>query len=263
MQVSVTMITKNEERGIRASLESVRWAKEIIVIDSGSTDQTVTIAKECGAKVIQHHFVDFADQKNYASSKASSEWILNLDADESCTAELADEIGRLPEEGVDGYWIGRKNYFQGKWIRHCGWFPDYKLRLFRRDKATWRGIVHESVQMSEKMSELKLKGSIEHQTYKNWDRYVQSIHQFARLAAQQMHNEGRSSGILDLLFRPPSAFVKKYALQMGFLDGMPGLVISGMTAYGIFLRFAYLREMNQAGKHPPGVSARIDESHPR
>ncbi len=263
MQVSVTVITKNEEQGLRASLESVRWASEIVVVDSGSTDRTVEIAKEFAAKVLHHDFIDFASQKNYANSQASSNWILNLDADELCTPELAREIAQLPEEGPAGYWILRRNQFQGRWIRHCGWYPDYKLRLYRRGAGEWQGKVHESMQVGKGNPVVKLNAAIEHYTYRNFDRYLRSIHQFSRLAAGQMQENGRSAGILDLVFRPPAAFVKKYILQMGFLDGIPGFIISAMTAYGIFLRYAYLREMRAGDQDPAGVSARADESHPR
>jgi glycosyltransferase involved in cell wall biosynthesis len=262
MQVSVTMITKNEEQGIHASLESVQWAYEVIVVDSGSTDRTVEIARRFTTKVIHHDFVDFATQKNYASSEATANWILNLDADELCSPELAREIANLPEEGPSGYWILRRNQFQGRWIRHCGWFPDYKLRLYRRGTGEWRGKVHESLELVKGSPVIKLKGTIEHYTYRNFDRYLQSTHQFSRLAARQMYEYGRSAGILDLIFRPPAAFLKKYILQMGFLDRVPGFIISVMTAYGIFLRYSYLREMRSGDTNPPGVSARIDESDP-
>lgn len=263
MQVSVTVITKNEEQEIRASLESVRWASEIVVVDSGSTDRTVEIAKEFTGRILQHDFVDFASQKNYANSQVSHDWILNLDADERCSPELAREIAQLPEKGPEAYWILRRNQFQGRWIRHCGWYPDYKLRLYRRGAGQWQGKVHESVQIDKGNPVAKLDGTIEHYTYRNFDRYLRSVHQFSRLASEQMRENGRSAGIFDLVFRPPAAFVKKYILQMGFLDGIPGFVISAMTAYGIFLRYVYLREMRAGDQESAGVSARVDESHPR
>ena len=262
MQVSVTMITKNEEEGIRASLESVRWASEIIVVDSGSTDRTVEIAREFTSRVVHHEFTDFASQKNYADSLVSNNWILNLDADERVTPELAEEIAALPEEGPTGYFISRRNQFQGRWIRHCGWFPDFKLRLIRKDAGKWDGRVHETIHLSTGRT-VELKGMIDHYTYKNFDRYLASTHQFSRLAALQMSEKGRSAGILDLIFRPPAVFIKKYILQLGFLDGSPGFVISVMSAYGIFLRFCYLREMTSEKITHSKVSARIDESHPR
>jgi glycosyltransferase involved in cell wall biosynthesis len=261
MQVSVTVITRNEEEGIRAALESVRWAGEIIVVDSGSTDRTTEIAREFTSRVIHHDFLDFASQKNFANSQASKNWILNLDADERCTLELAKEIAALPEEGPAGYWILRRNQFQGRWIRHCGWFPDYKLRLYKRESAVWKGKVHESLEMPKQSQTSSLKGCIEHYTYKNFDRYLLSIHQFSRLAAMQMKEKGRHAGIPDLVFRPPVAFLKKYVLQLGVLDLAPGFVISALTAYGVFLRYSYLRNMWKKKKHQ-GVPAAIDESNP-
>jgi len=262
MQVSVTMITKNEEEGIRASLESVRWASEIIIVDSGSTDRTVEIAREFTGRVVHHEFSDFASQKNFANSLVTTNWILNIDADERVSPELAKEIQALPEEGPAGYSISRRNYFQGRWIRHCGWFPDFKLRLMRKGEGNWEGKVHETIHLSTGYPG-ELKGMIDHFTYKNFDRYLASIHQFSRLAAIQLAEKGRSAGILDLIFRPPAIFLKKYLLQLGFLDGAPGFVISVMSAYGIFVRFCYLREFTSGKLSPSGVSARIDESHPR
>ncbi len=263
MQISVTMITRNEGQGIRAALDSVRWASEIIVVDSGSTDRTVEIAREFTSQVFHRDFVDFAAQKNYATSRASGDWIFNLDADEQCLPELAREIMQLPQDGPEGYLIARRNHFQGRWIRHCGWSPDFKLRLYKRNSGEWKGKVHESVEMMEGARTAKLGGSLEHYTYKNLDRYLQSIHQFSRLAAEQMRENGRTAGILDLLFRPPAVFLKKYVLQVGFLDGTPGFVISVMTAYGMFLRYSYLREMSGVQGESSGVSATTDESHPR
>src|SRR5262249_35959677 len=168
MQISVTVITKNEENQIRAALESVKWATEIIVVDCGSTDRTVEIAKEFTPRVIHHDFVDFANQKNFAQSQAKCEWVFNLDADERCTADLGKQIAALPEQGSDAYWISRKNYFQNRWIRHCGWFPDYKIRLYRKNKGLWKGKVHESVQMESGCKTERLKSPMEHFTYRGF-----------------------------------------------------------------------------------------------
>lgn len=261
MQVSVTVITKNEEQGLRAMLESVRWAGEIIVVDCGSTDRTVEIAREYTDEVVHHDFVDFASQKNFAQSRAKYDWVLNLDADERCTPELAAEITALADGGCSAYWISRRNQFQGRWIRHCGWAPDDKLRLYRRSLGLWKGKVHESVQMENPADTRRLSHSIEHYTYKSFDRYVGSVHQFARLAAEQMDEQGRSAGVLDLMFRPPAAFLKKYLFQAGILDGSPGFVISMLTAYAVFCRYAILRDI--ARKNDTPYAAARNENHPR
>ncbi|HET6268439.1 MAG TPA: glycosyltransferase family 2 protein, partial [Acidobacteriota bacterium] len=222
MQVSVTIISRNEESRIRQALQSVRWAAERIVVDCGSTDRTVELATQEGARVVHHEFVDFASQKNFAHSMASHDWILNLDADELCTPELASEIAALPETAALVYEASRKNFFQNRWIRHCGWYPDYKVRLYNRSAAHWEGKVHESLKFDGEIGTARLRGHLLHYTYKGFDRYMGSVHQFSRMAAEQYYAEGRTTSILGLLFRPPVAFIKKYFLQLGIADGYPG-----------------------------------------
>ena len=246
MKVSVTVITRNEADGIRSMLESVRWADEVIVVDSHSTDDTAKIAQEAGCRVFQHEFTDFAAQKNFAQEQANRDWILNLDADELCPPELAEEIQALPESGPSGYFIPRMNFFQDRWIRRCGWYPDYKLRLYRKNAGEWKGKVHEGVQMNGATA--RLKNAVKHYTYKGLERYLSSVLMYSRLAAEQMMEEGRSAGVLDLLFRPPAGFLKKFFLQAGFLDGRPGFVISALTAYGIFCRYSFLWEMRSGDR---------------
>lgn len=248
MQVAVTVITRNEEERIGAMLESIRWAAEILVVDCGSTDRTVEKAREFTDRVVHHDFSDFAAQKNYAHSLAGRDWILNLDADEVCTPELAAEIQALPEDGFDGYLISRQNQFQGRWIHHCGWSPDYKLRLYRKSRGSWKGLVHESVELESGARSGKLQSKLLHYTYKDFERYLSSIHQFSKLAADQMREQGKTAGALDLLLLPPLAFLKKYFLQLGILDGTPGFVISALTAYSVFCRYALLSESKDPGR---------------
>lgn len=259
MQVSITVITKNEANIIRTMLQSVRWAPEIIVVDSGSSDGTIGIAREFTTKVIHQEFSDFASQKNFADSQANCEWILNLDADEICTDELAKEIQQLNGDDFAAYFISRRNYFNDRWIRHCGWSPDYKLRLHRKTAGIWKGRVHESLRLEDSAKTGKLKGEILHYTVRNFDQYLSSIHLYSRLAAEQMKEQGRTAGILDLLVRPPISFLKKYFLLLGFLDGAPGFLISMFSAYGIFVRYCFLYQMT-AGRSPiSAVSARDED----
>jgi glycosyltransferase involved in cell wall biosynthesis len=259
MQVSVTVITKNEAPIIRTMLQSVRWASEIIVVDSGSTDGTVEIARESTPKVIHHEFSDFATQKNFADSLATCDWILNLDADEICTDDLAQEIQQLNGDDFAAYFISRRNYFNNRWIRHCGWSPDYKLRLYRRTAGTWKGRVHESIRIEGPAKTRKLKGEILHYTVRNFDWYLSSIHLYSQLAAEQMREQGRTAGILDLLVRPPIAFLQKYFLLLGFLDGVPGFLISMFSAYGIFIRYCFLYQLMDGRNPISAVSARDED----
>lgn len=241
MKLSVTVITRNEAPGIARMLESVRWADEIVLVDSGSDDDTVEIAKSAGARVLHRDFDDFASQKNFAQSQAGNDWILNLDADEICPPALAQEIQSLPASGPAGYYIPRRNYFQDRWIRHSGWYPDYKLRLYQRSSGTWSGRVHESIKL--KGGTGRIKAPLEHRTYKGFERYLSTVVLYSRMAAEQMKDEGKNAGVLDLLFRPPAAFFRKYLLQAGILDGRPGFVIAALSAYGIFCRYSFLWEM--------------------
>jgi glycosyltransferase involved in cell wall biosynthesis len=252
MDISVIVIARNEATTIGALLSSVSWAREVIVVDCGSSDGTQEIAQNSGAKVLYREFDDFAQQKNFAQSAASFPWVLNLDADERCTPELRNELARLGDGGADGYLIPRRNYFQGRWIRHCGWYPDYKLRLYRRDLGNWQGLVHESVHLPALARTIRLHAPIEHHTYKGFDRYLGSLQQFARLAALQMRRQGRTGGFPDLLLRPPAAFLKKFILQFGFLDGSRGFMISALSAYATFCRFCYLTEPDSQQDIPKG-----------
>ncbi len=243
MQVSVTVITLNESAQIERMLESVQWASEILVVDCGSTDGTPEIAGKKNVRVLHHEFADFASQKNYAHAQASSDWILNLDADEICSPVLAREIQDLPEESAPAYAIRRKNYFQGRWIRHSGWNPDYKVRLYRKSQGTWKGMVHESIHLNTKKNMPQLNGWIEHNTYRGFERYLDSVNRYAKLAALQMKEQGRSAGLADVILRPPAVFLKKLFLQAGVLDGAPGFMIAALSAYGTFIRYAMLREL--------------------
>jgi glycosyltransferase involved in cell wall biosynthesis len=247
MKISVTVITRNEAALLPAMLASVRWADEVIVVDCGSTDGTVRIATESGCRVVNHAFVDFASQKNFAHTLATNDWIFNLDADEHCPEALAKEIQALPESGPNGYFVARRNYFQNRWIRHCGWFPDYKLRIYRRSAGAWKGRVHETVELTGQTA--RLETPLNHYTYKGFERYLDSVLQYSRLAAEQLHEEGKSAGPLDLLLRPPAGFIREYILRAGFLDGRPGFVISALTAYGIFCRYSFLWEMRGGGRN--------------
>lgn len=243
MQVSVTVITLNESAQIEKMLASVQWASEVVLVDCGSTDGTPEIASKKNVRVLHHEFSDFGSQKNYAHTQASSDWILNLDADEICSPELGKEIQALPEDGASAYAVRRKNFFQGKWIRHSGWNPDYKVRLYRKSEGTWVGKVHESIRLNTNKEVPQLTGWVEHNTYRGFDRYLETVNRYAKLAALQMKEQGRSASFADIVVRPPAVFFKKLILQAGVLDGTPGFTIAALSAYGTFIRYAILREL--------------------
>ena len=244
-KVSVTIITLNEETNIRACLESVKWADEILVSDSGSSDRTVEICKEYGAKVFNDVWLGFGKQKNLIASRARNNWILNIDADERVTPELKKEIEEVLNNGdCEGYNIPRKNFFGNKWIRHCGWYPDYNLRLYKKDKGRFNErAVHEAVQIEGRAG--CLKASLEHYTYKDISDYLKRMDRYSTLAAEEMFKQGRSAGYFNIVFRPLATFLKMFFLQKGFMEGYIGLILSGLYAAYTFSKYAKLMEMSK------------------
>ncbi len=239
--VTATVITLNEAANIRECLASLSWAAERIVIDSGSTDGTPDLARAAGATVITRDWPGYAAQKDFAASQAAHDWILSVDADERVTPELAAEIqGTLtqPSDRV-GYRIPRITFHLGRWIRHTDWYPDYQLRLYDRRHASWaRRHVHESVTARGPVGQLS--NDLQHYAYRNINHHYETMQRYTSLAARQMADEGRRAGWLSMAVHPPAAFLRNYVLKAGFLDGIPGLIISAMNAHYVFLKFAKL-----------------------
>ena len=250
-KLSVVIITYNEEENIRGCLESANWSDEIVVVDSFSTDRTVEIAREFTPNVFQNRWTNFSQQKNLALEKASNEWVLNVDADERVTPELKKEILRILNSGsisIDGYYIPYRNHYLGKWIRHCGWYPDYHLRLFRRNKGKFNNrLVHESVIVEGKKGHLK--SHLEHFSYKNLSDHLARIDKYAWLAAQEMLGRGKSTRAFDLLFRPLARFIRMYLIKRGFLDGIYGLIVSLMGSFYVFTKYLKLWELSRRRIH--------------
>lgn len=244
-KISVTIITLNEEQNIRACLESVQWADEILISDSGSADKTVQICKGYGANVFNDEWQGFGSQKNLIASRAKNNWVLNVDADERITPDLKAEIELVLNNGsCEGYNIPRKNFFGDKWIKHCGWYPDYNLRLYRKDKARFNErAVHEAVQIDGKVG--CLKSPLKHYTYKNISDYLKRMDRYSTLAAEEMLKNGKTAGIADLILRPCFTFFKMLFLQKGFLEGYSGIVLSGLYSSYTFSKYAKLWEMSK------------------
>jgi glycosyltransferase involved in cell wall biosynthesis len=251
-KLSVTMITLNEEANIRRTLESVQWVDEIVVLDSGSTDRTVSICREFTDKVFHQDWLGFGRQKNAAIDKATGDWVLSLDADEPVETELAAEIRTIMEspDPHDGYWIPRKTYFLGKWIRHGGWYPDHNLRLFRRGKGRFEErAVHEAITVQGTIG--RTANAIEHYAYPDLASYMSSINTYSSLAVTEMSQRGISSfkaGWINILLRPLFTFIFKYIFRLGFLDGKHGLVLNIFHAYYVFAKYAKAWEHNSTGQ---------------
>jgi glycosyltransferase involved in cell wall biosynthesis len=246
-KLSVTIITLNEADHIAAAIDSASWADEIIVVDSGSTDATVAIARSKGVRVEHRGWTGWIDQKNFAASLATHDWILSLDADERITAILASEIQSLlaSEPPLHGYRAPRVAFHLGRWIRTTDFYPDYQTRLYDRRAARWHGrYVHESVAVDGSVG--RLVGEIEHYSFRDLRDQVERLNTYTTLAARQMHESGRRASPLHLLVHPPAAFLRNYVLRRGFQDGAVGLTISLVNAYSVFLKFAKLWELQHA-----------------
>lgn len=251
--ISVIVITRNEEANLPECLTSVTWADEVIVVDSGSTDRTREIAGAHGAKVVPHEFQGFGPQKEYALSLASTPWVLSLDADERVPGELREEIrtvvGGDPREA--GFSLRRQNYFLGHLIRHGGWQRDWVVRLFRRERARFTPVpVHEKVVLEGDVG--RLAHPLIHYPYRSLDEYFHTCDLYTSLAAGWLAEQGKVARWHHLLFRPLGKFIRMYLLERGFLDGYPGLVLSVLSTFYVFSRYARLWEKNERGKPGPG-----------
>lgn len=244
--LSVTLITLNEEHNLRDCLESVRFADEIILVDSGSRDRTLEIAKEFQVKVFQEPWQGFSGTKNSAQEKAGGDWILNIDADERVTPALRNEIQGILRQGTDcaGFRVPRKNYFCGQWIRHGGWHPNSQLRLYRKDAGRFAPReVHEQVEVQGRVG--TLVQPLEHYTYRSISDYLRRMDRYADLSARQYHKEGRRIGWPAIVFRSWFTFFQMWILKRGFLDGGNGLLLAVLYSQYTFIKYAKLKEMEK------------------
>ena len=248
-KVSVTIITLDEAEHIGAAIDSAAWADEIIVVDSGSTDGTVDIARARGVLVLSRAWSGYVDQKNFAAEQASNDWIFSLDADERIPPVLAAEVRALvsSEPSKRGYRMPRVSFHLGRWIRTTDFYPDFQTRLYNRRGARWQGkYVHESVSVDGPVGQLRR--DLEHYSYRDLRDQLDRINHYTSLAARQLKETGRRAGPLDLLIHPPAAFLRNYVLRRGVLDGTAGLTISLLNAYSVLLKFAKLWELQQETK---------------
>jgi glycosyltransferase involved in cell wall biosynthesis len=250
--LSVVIITYNEEANIGRTLKSVlplvaNGHGEIIVIDSGSTDRTVDIARENGAKVFVEKWKGYAAQKNSAIAKASGDWILSLDADEELEPGLSDEVDRFIKAGDEthGYWIPRKNFFLGRWIRHGGFWPDRKLRLFRRGTGQIaERAVHEVIKVEGPTG--RLEHALLHHAYPTLAGYTDHMNRYSSLGAEMAVAEGhRGFSFVDIVVRPLATFIYNYFFRLGFLDGREGLLLHLYHAVYVSWKYAKVWELSR------------------
>ncbi|MCC6219741.1 MAG: glycosyltransferase family 2 protein [Deltaproteobacteria bacterium] len=253
--ISAFVITYNEEDHITACLSSLDFCDEVIVIDSFSTDNTVNIAKSLGAKVIQRKWPGYRDQKAFGLESVSNEWVLNLDADECVSEELRERIleilgrekaGDLSSLSINGYYINRVVHYLGRWWRRGGWYPEYRLRLFRKSQTKWGGSdPHEKPIVSGPTA--RIGGEIYHYTYRNMDEQFERLHRFSSIAAKDEFLKGRRCSIASLLLNPILRTLKFYVLKRGFREGKAGFIIAVTEGYYTFMKYAKLweHEFNQ------------------
>jgi glycosyltransferase involved in cell wall biosynthesis len=244
IRISAAIITYNEERNIARVIESLRCCDEILVLDSGSTDRTVEIARTLGARVVETFWHGYAAQKNIAVELAANDWILALDADESLSEALEAEIWQIKKAGprYDGYTMPRLAQYLGRWILHGGWYPDRKVRLFDRRKAKWVGqYVHESVKVEGRIGHLE--SNILHFTCNSLPEHLRAMDRYTTLAAEELVAQGVEITIGKILFDPPWTFCRSYILKRGFLDGLEGLAIAYMAAFYNFVKYTKARYM--------------------
>jgi glycosyltransferase involved in cell wall biosynthesis len=249
-RLSVAIITFNEEANIRRTLESVKFADEIVVVDSGSTDKTSDIAREFGAKVFVETWKGFAAQKNSALAKCTGEWILSLDADEEVSLELATEIVSKVNASppTSGFSVPRRNMFLGRWIRHGGFYPDRKVRLIRNGRGRFQErAVHETIELQGLSG--KLRSPITHQAYPTLSGYIEHMNRYSSLAAQ-MTIEKKSMGFsfINIVLRPKLTFFYNYFLRLGFVDGKEGLLLHLYHSVYVSWKYAKAWELSRTNK---------------
>lgn len=246
MVISAIVITLNEENNIRKCLESLKWCDEIIVVDSGSTDKTVKIAEEFTKNIIISGNMPYGEKRNLGIDKAVNKWILWLDADERITSELREEI-RLKVNGsnTNAFYINRKSFFINKFIKHCGWYPDFTLRLFRKDSGIRfnSSLVHEKAIFSGNTE--KLNNEILHYTDRNFEHYINKLNKYTSLSAEELRKKGKNASIIDIIFRPVFTFFKMYFLKLGILDGYTGLVLCTLSSVHVMAKYSKLYLMNK------------------
>jgi glycosyltransferase involved in cell wall biosynthesis len=245
--LSATIIANNEARNLARAIRSLACADEVIVIDSESTDDTARVARSLGATVVTHSFAGFAAQKNFATSQARHDWILSLDADEELdpAARQAVEQWKTSTPAANGYRFARRAFYLGRWIKHSGWYPDYKLRLFDRRYGEWRGAyVHESVVVDGTVE--TLPGEILHYTCDSLAEHRQRVEFYTDLAAREMFDQGKRVAALGRWLAPPWIFLETYLLRGGVLDGREGFLISRMAAHYVKRKFMKLRRLQDS-----------------
>lgn len=250
LQLSVVIITYNEEKNIGRCLDSIQGiADDIVVVDSFSTDKTETICKGYHANFIQSKWAGYAATKNFANEVAKYDWILSLDADEVLSEELKNSILKI-KSGTEFLTcsFNRLTNYCGSWIKHGGWYPDVKVRIFDRRTTKWGGIIHEELLFPKGTSVKHLKGDCLHYSYYTIEQHYKQADKFTTIAAEDLFTQGKDAGYLKMSLSPVVKFVRDYFVKLGFLDGIAGFTVSKISAYATYLKYKKLRDLNSSAK---------------
>ena len=241
-RVSACIIAMNEAAHIAACIETLGFADEILVVDSHSTDATVELARQAGARVIEQEFLGHVQQKQLAVDQAAHDWVFCIDADERVSAQLAAEITRvLSDPRAAGYEVARHTFYLGRYIDHGGWWPEWRLRLFDRRQGRWSGTdPHDHVRVGGDVE--RLAGEMTHYNYRDLSHHLQKIDSYTSIIAERRIAAGESFSLLRLVTRPPLRFLKMYVLKAGFRDGVRGFIVAWMGAVYVFMKYAKLWE---------------------
>lgn len=244
LSISACIITFNEADMIRDCLQSVSWADEIVVVDSGSHDETVAIAEEFGCRVVHQDFLGHVKQKDLAVRTASHRWVFCLDADERLEPGGEDEVRRALTERAGeeaGYFFPRRTFYLGGWVEHGGWWPEYRLRLFDRERGRWGGVdPHDHVTVDGPTR--RLRSRIDHYNYRDIAHHMEKVNTYTTTMADRKDGAGEQASLVRLLFNPAGRFVRMYFLKQGFRDGVKGFILAVIAAFYVFLKYAKLWE---------------------
>lgn len=249
-KISAVIITFNEQKNIARCLESLRGvADEIIIIDSFSSDRTRDICEGFKVNFVEQKWKGYSESKNTGNALASNDYILSLDADEALSDELRNSILKEKEAGLKGaYSFSRLSNYCGKWIRHGGWYPDVKMRLWNRNDGRWEGQIHETVVLKPGVRVKRLKGDLYHYSYYFIREHLKQVNKYSCLIAEEMFRKGRKSTLFKRVFSPFAEFIAAYFLKLGFLDGFTGFTIAVISSFSTFLKYAKLKEKYQTEK---------------
>lgn len=261
--VSLCIITRDEEASLPRCLASARFADDVVVLDSGSTDRTVELARAAGARVFVEPFRGHVAQKARAVELARNDWVLCLDADEELSPELAAAVGRALErpDGAAGFELARKTWYAGRFIEHSGWWPEWRLRLYDRRRGGWTGEdPHDRIEVQGPVG--RLTGALHHYAYRDLEHHLAKVNRYTTTMAQGLERRGVRFRFRDLLLRPPARFLRMYVARRGFLDGARGLLLAAIGAFYVFLKYAKLWERTRAraGKAAPPPAGPINPS---